>query len=37
MMLCEMGLEDWEIQIFGTDINEKMVERARAGVYVQIK
>ena len=37
MMLCEMGLEGWDIQIFGTDINERMVERARAGVYVQIE
>ncbi len=37
MVLSEMGLDGWDIQIFGTDINEKMVERARAGVYVQIE
>jgi chemotaxis protein methyltransferase CheR len=37
MMLCEMGLQDWNIEIFGTDLNEKMVARARAGCYAQIE
>jgi chemotaxis protein methyltransferase CheR len=37
MMLCEMGLQDWNIEIYGTDLNEKMVERARKGTYAQIE
>ena len=37
MMLCEMGLQDWNIDILGTDLNEKMVERARRGSFVQIE
>jgi chemotaxis protein methyltransferase CheR len=37
MMLCEMGLQDWNIEIRGTDLNERMVERARLGSYVQIE
>jgi chemotaxis protein methyltransferase CheR len=37
MMLCEMGLQDWNIEIKGTDLNERMVERARLGSYAQIE
>ena len=37
MMLCEMGLKDWNIDILGTDLNEKMVERARHGGFGQIE
>ncbi len=37
MMLCEMGLQDWMIEIKGTDLNERMVERARLGSYAQIE
>ena len=37
MMLCEMGLQDWNIDILGTDLNEKMVERARHGAFAQIE
>jgi chemotaxis protein methyltransferase CheR len=37
MVLCEMGLQDWKIDIQGTDINEKMVERAHNGAYLQIE
>ena len=37
MMLCEMGLQDWSIDILGTDLNEKMVERARIGAFAQIE
>jgi chemotaxis protein methyltransferase CheR len=37
MMLCEMGLQDWNIEIKGTDLNERMVERARLGCYAQIE
>jgi chemotaxis protein methyltransferase CheR len=37
MMLCEMGLQDWNIDILGTDLNERMVERARRGAFAQIE
>ena len=37
MMFCEMGLQDWNIDILGTDLNEKMVERARRGAFAQIE
>jgi chemotaxis protein methyltransferase CheR len=37
MLLCEMGLQDWNIDIVGTDLNERMVERARRGAFVQIE
>jgi len=37
MMLSEMGLQDWNIDILGTDLNEKMVERARHGAFAQIE
>lgn len=37
MMLLEMGLKDWKIDILGTDIAEKVLERARTGKYVQIE
>lgn len=37
ILLCEMGLEDWSIDILGTDLNEKMVERARAARYLPIE
>ena len=37
MMLLEMGLKDWKLDIFGTDIAEKVLERARGGKYIQIE
>ena len=37
MMLLEMGLGDWKITIQGTDLSSRMVERARAGRYLQIE
>ncbi|HVN03847.1 MAG TPA: protein-glutamate O-methyltransferase CheR [Bryobacteraceae bacterium] len=37
MMLLEMGLGDWRIKIQGTDLSTKMVDRARAGRYLQIE
>ena len=36
MMLCEMGLRDWRISILGTDLNNRVLERARAGRYMQL-
>lgn len=37
MLLLESGLEDWNIQILGTDFSAKVVERARSGIYQQIE
>jgi chemotaxis protein methyltransferase CheR len=37
MLLCEMGLQGWNIEIVGTDLNERMVERARRGAFLQIE
>ncbi len=35
MMMREANLEDWNIEIFGTDLSLKMVEKARSGRYTQ--
>jgi chemotaxis protein methyltransferase CheR len=37
MLLLEDGLQDWNMQILGTDFSEKVVERARSGLYQQIE
>jgi chemotaxis protein methyltransferase CheR len=37
MLLLENGLQDWNLQILGTDFSEKVVERARSGLYQQIE
>lgn len=37
MMLNEQGFGDWNVQILGTDMNQQMVDRARAGRYLQIE
>ena len=37
MLLLENGFQDWNIQILGTDFSEKVVERARSGIYQQIE
>ena len=37
LMLIEMGLGDWNIQILGTDLSTQAVERAQAGKYMQIE
>ena len=37
MMLNELGFGDWNVQILGTDLNQQMVDRARAGRYLQIE
>jgi chemotaxis protein methyltransferase CheR len=37
MMLLELGLGDWKIQILGTDLSTQVLERARAGKYMQIE
>jgi chemotaxis protein methyltransferase CheR len=37
MLLLEMGLEGWNIQILGTDLSEQILARAREGRYLQIE
>ncbi len=37
MMLLDMGLGDWCIEILGTDYSELMVERARLGKFSQLE
>jgi chemotaxis protein methyltransferase CheR len=37
MLLLENGLQDWNIEILGTDFSAKVVERARSGIYQQIE
>jgi len=37
MLLLEVALGEWNIQILGTDFSEKVVERARLGKYQQIE
>jgi chemotaxis protein methyltransferase CheR len=37
LLLLENGFADWNVEILGTDFSEKVVERARAGVYQQIE
>jgi chemotaxis protein methyltransferase CheR len=37
MLLLEMGLESWNIQILGTDLSEQILDRAREGRYMQIE
>jgi len=37
MLLLENGFQGWNIQILGTDFSEKVVERARCGIYQQIE
>jgi chemotaxis protein methyltransferase CheR len=37
MLLLENGFKDWNVQILATDFSEKMVGRARSGIYQQIE
>ena len=37
MMLLDEGFGDWSIQILGTDISRKVVERAQSGLFQQIE
>ena len=37
MLLCELGLEDWNITIVGTDLAENVLEKARAGRYSHLE
>jgi chemotaxis protein methyltransferase CheR len=37
LLLLESGIQDWNVQILGTDFSAKVVERARSGTYQQIE
>jgi len=37
MMLLEMGLEDWNIEILGTDLCLRVLEQAQSGQYSQLE
>jgi chemotaxis protein methyltransferase CheR len=37
MLLMEQGLGDWNLQLLGTDFSTQVLERARAGRYLQIE
>jgi len=37
MLLVEEGLEEWDIQIMGSDYSRNVVERAESGTYQQIE
>ncbi len=37
MLLKEFGLEGWKVQIFGTDLNQQILDKAAAGKYLQIE
>ena len=37
MILAEMGLPDWKIEIVGTDLSEQILDKARQGKYLQIE
>ncbi len=37
MLLLEMGLAGWNLQILGTDLSDQILQRAREGRYMQIE
>ncbi|MBL8209901.1 MAG: protein-glutamate O-methyltransferase CheR [Bryobacterales bacterium] len=37
IMLLEMNLGDWNIEIIGTDLSEQILDKARQGRYLQIE
>jgi chemotaxis protein methyltransferase CheR len=37
MMLLEMGLDDWNIEILGTDLCTRVLEQAQSGRYSQLE
>lgn len=37
MLLLEMGLGEWNIQILGTDLSDQILDRAREAKYMQIE
>ena len=37
MMLLDMKLANWDIEIYATDLSTRMLERARSGRYLQVE
>lgn len=37
IMLSELGLGSWKVKIFGTDLNNQILEKAQNGKYIQIE
>ncbi len=37
MVLLDLGIDGWNVQITGTDLNDAVVQRARAGRYFQLE
>jgi chemotaxis protein methyltransferase CheR len=37
MLLLDLGLRDWKLDILGTDLSTQILDRARAGRYLQIE
>ena len=37
MLLKELGLEGWRVQILGTDINQQILDKAASGRFLQIE
>ncbi len=37
MLVSEMGLENWDLSIFGTDLAENVLDKAREGKYSQLE
>ena len=37
MLLVELGVSDWNIEIVGTDLSNQILERARAARYLQLE
>lgn len=37
MILLDLGLENWDIRILGTDLNHQILKRAREGRYSQLE
>jgi chemotaxis protein methyltransferase CheR len=37
MLLCEMGLDSWDLRIVATDISSPVLERATSGIYNRVE
>jgi chemotaxis protein methyltransferase CheR len=37
MLLVDLGIDNWNVQITGTDLNDAVLEKARQGRYLQIE
>lgn len=37
ILLLELGLHGWQVQVTGTDLNHQVLEKARSGLYQQLE